>query len=110
MMGLERIIKVWFVLAVRSYQWGISPFIPARCRYLPTCSEYAIEAIHVHGACTGARLALQRLARCHPFGGHGLDPVPAKPATDACANPVDITMSKSCHDESELASQPVKPE
>jgi putative membrane protein insertion efficiency factor len=52
-----------------------------RCRYLPTCSEYAREAIETHGAWRGTGLALRRLGRCHPWGGHGFDPVP--PARDA---------------------------
>jgi hypothetical protein len=58
------------------YQKLCSPFMPAACRYLPTCSEYAREAVMRHGACTGAWLTLKRLARCHPWGGSGHDPVP----------------------------------
>jgi len=61
---------------IRFYQYGISPFTPMSCRYLPTCSEYAREAIVQHGALRGGWLALRRLARCHPLGGHGYDPVP----------------------------------
>ncbi|HVE94405.1 MAG TPA: membrane protein insertion efficiency factor YidD [Acidimicrobiales bacterium] len=48
------------------------------CRYLPTCSAYALEALELHGAGRGSWLALRRLARCHPWGGHGLDPVPSE--------------------------------
>ena len=62
--------------AVRGYQLLISPFLPPACRFLPTCSEYAAEAIERHGARRGAFLALRRLARCHPWGGSGYDPVP----------------------------------
>ena len=66
---------------IRGYQLTISSVTPASCRYLPTCSEYAREALHRHGAARGTWLALRRLARCHPWGGMGYDPVPA-PARD----------------------------
>ena len=61
---------------VRLYQIFLSPALPPRCRYLPTCSDYAIEALARHGALGGSWLALRRLARCHPWGGSGYDPVP----------------------------------
>lgn len=61
---------------IRGYQVAISPLLPARCRYVPTCSEYAIEAIVRYGARKGIRLAIKRILRCHPLGGHGYDPVP----------------------------------
>lgn len=61
---------------IRFYRKGISPLLPPSCRYTPTCSEYAAEAITRYGAGRGGWLALRRLARCHPFGGHGHDPVP----------------------------------
>lgn len=61
---------------IRFYQRGISPLLPPSCRYVPTCSAYAEEAIRRYGAGRGGWLALRRLARCHPFGGHGHDPVP----------------------------------
>ncbi|MGH7046718.1 MAG: membrane protein insertion efficiency factor YidD [Stellaceae bacterium] len=62
--------------AVRGYQLLISPVRPPCCRFLPTCSDYAIEALARHGAWRGTGLALWRLARCHPWGGSGYDPVP----------------------------------
>jgi putative membrane protein insertion efficiency factor len=65
-----------FSAAVRGYQLLVSPFLPPACRFLPTCSEYAAEAIERHGAWVGIVLALRRLARCHPWGGSGYDPVP----------------------------------
>jgi putative membrane protein insertion efficiency factor len=58
------------------YKYCISPLTPASCRYIPTCSEYAVQAIKKHGAFKGLQLALKRLSRCHPWGGHGYDPVP----------------------------------
>lgn len=67
------------MMAVRAYRLCLSPFLPPRCRYLPTCSEYALEALAQHGAWRGGRLALGRLARCHPWGGSGYDPVPSVP-------------------------------
>ncbi len=63
---------------IRFYQIAISPLIGPRCRYIPTCSQYALEAIHTYGAFKGSCLATKRLCRCHPWGGHGYDPVPKK--------------------------------
>jgi putative membrane protein insertion efficiency factor len=64
------------LLLVRFYQLFISPLTPPSCRYTPTCSAYAAEAIGKYGAWQGGRLALRRIGRCHPWGGHGHDPVP----------------------------------
>jgi putative membrane protein insertion efficiency factor len=61
---------------IRLYQILVSPALAPRCRYLPTCSDYAIEALARHGVAAGLFLALSRLARCHPWGGSGYDPVP----------------------------------
>ncbi|GHD81225.1 membrane protein insertion efficiency factor YidD [Vogesella fluminis] len=65
-----------FVLLIRFYQLAISPWLPPRCRYQPTCSAYAIEALQKHGVIKGSWLAIRRISRCHPFGGSGHDPVP----------------------------------
>lgn len=62
--------------ALRAYKLLLSPLFTGSCRYLPTCSDYAAQAIREHGAMRGGWLALRRLARCHPFGGSGLDAVP----------------------------------
>ncbi len=64
------------VLFVRAYQVGISPLLPASCRYYPSCSAYAIEALERHGAVRGSWLAARRILRCHPFRAGGFDPVP----------------------------------
>ena len=70
---------------VTAYRWLVAPVLGANCRYCPSCSEYAIEALRIHGAGRGSVLALRRLLRCHPWGGHGLDPVP--PAAAARPRP-----------------------
>lgn len=64
------------VALIAAYQACVSPFVLPACRFLPTCSEYAREAIERHGIWRGTRLTLRRLLRCHPLGGSGLDPVP----------------------------------
>ena len=69
---MARLLK----LMIRGYQLWISPLLGPRCRYQPTCSAYALEAVETHGALKGFWLALRRIARCHPLGGHGHDPVP----------------------------------
>jgi putative membrane protein insertion efficiency factor len=61
---------------VRFYQLAISPWTPAACRFTPTCSAYAIDALREHGAARGVWLSVRRIARCHPWGGFGYDPVP----------------------------------
>jgi uncharacterized protein len=63
---------------IRLYQLVISPVLPPACRYWPSCSDYAAEAIATHGALKGGGLALRRLLRCHPWGGSGVDPVPPR--------------------------------
>jgi len=61
---------------LRAYKRWISPMLPHACRYVPTCSEYALEAVERHGAIRGVGLAVTRLLRCHPFANAGYDPVP----------------------------------
>ncbi|MGA7261241.1 MAG: membrane protein insertion efficiency factor YidD [Stellaceae bacterium] len=75
-------MRLAFKGAVRAYQLFVSPLLLPSCRYLPSCSEYAAEAIERHGALRGSILALRRVARCHPWGGSGYDPVPAPAALD----------------------------
>ena len=64
------------ILLVRAYQTGLSPLLPPSCRYYPSCSAYAIEALEKHGALRGGWLAIRRISRCHPFRPGGFDPVP----------------------------------
>ncbi len=72
-----RQLLVWLLCApILFYQRYISPLTPPSCRFTPTCSAYALEAIRKHGPLKGLWLAVRRILRCHPFGGHGYDPVP----------------------------------
>ena len=64
------------ILIARAWQLGPSLILPPSCRYTPSCSAYAIEALRRYGAAKGGWLAARRIARCHPWGGHGYDPVP----------------------------------
>ena len=66
------------IAPIRLYQMFISPLLPPSCRFTPSCSQYAIEALRIHGPLRGSWLALRRLLRCHPWGGSGYDPVPPK--------------------------------
>jgi len=65
-----------FILLIKIYQLIISPLFPSSCRYLPTCSQYTLEALKKYGLFKGGWLGLKRIFRCHPWGGSGYDPVP----------------------------------
>jgi hypothetical protein len=65
-----------FILLIRIYQYVISPAIGPKCRYTPTCSQYAVQALQKHGLFKGGWLAIKRISSCRPGGGHGYDPVP----------------------------------
>ena len=69
-------IKKAFIYLIRLYQKVLSPMLGAQCRYTPTCSQYAVEALQKYGALKGSWLAFKRILSCNPFGGHGHDPVP----------------------------------
>ena len=72
---MNRLAKVTVVQLVRGYKWLLSPLLPPACRYLPTCSEYAIEAVERYGALRGSCMAAWRILRCHPLAASGYDPV-----------------------------------
>ncbi|HRP60639.1 MAG TPA: membrane protein insertion efficiency factor YidD [Vicingus sp.] len=73
---LATLISKLFILLIRFYQLSISPILGQNCRYDPTCSQYAIEALKKYGVIKGGWLGIKRIASCHPWGGHGHDPVP----------------------------------
>ncbi len=73
---IARIVGWLFIGLIRFYQGAISPFFPPSCRYVPTCSQYGLEAIKKHGPFRGGWLTIKRLFSCHPWGGSGYDPVP----------------------------------
>ena len=73
---ISQLLTYPFILLVRFYQVAISPLKPPTCRFSPTCSTYALEALKKYGLLKGGRLALGRIMRCHPLGGSGYDPVP----------------------------------
>lgn len=75
---IGKLLSLAAIGLVRFYQLAISPLFPASCRYVPTCSQYTIEALQIHGFWRGSWLGLKRIARCHPWGGSGYDPVPPK--------------------------------
>ncbi|MBA2762093.1 MAG: membrane protein insertion efficiency factor YidD [Segetibacter sp.] len=76
MKELSKILIYPFVLLIKIYQVGISPLLGSQCRFTPTCSQYAKEALQKHGIFKGSWLAIKRIAKCNPWGGHGHDPVP----------------------------------
>lgn len=77
MKWILRVLSFPFIAIIKIYQWTISPILGAnKCRFTPTCSNYALEALKKYGVFKGTWLAIKRISRCHPFGGHGYDPVP----------------------------------
>ncbi|MCB9245120.1 MAG: membrane protein insertion efficiency factor YidD [Flavobacteriales bacterium] len=74
--GIGKLLSLLLIIPIRIYQLILSPLLPNSCRFQPTCSQYSIEAIAKHGPLKGLWLAIRRISRCHPWGGHGHDPVP----------------------------------
>jgi len=70
------LLSAFFIALIKVYQFTLSPFLGKQCRFVPTCSQYGIEAIQKHGALKGSWLAIKRIVRCNPWGGSGYDPVP----------------------------------
>lgn len=74
--ALTRLPRTALIYLVKGYQVSLSPLLPPSCRYFPSCSAYAVEALEKHGAIRGSWLAARRILRCHPFRPGGFDPVP----------------------------------
>ncbi|MBK7433321.1 MAG: membrane protein insertion efficiency factor YidD [Chitinophagaceae bacterium] len=73
---LLTILSFPFIVLIKLYQWIISPWMGQKCRYTPTCSQYGVEALKKYGPVKGLWLTFKRVSKCHPWGGHGYDPVP----------------------------------
>ena len=73
---LRSLLSFPFIAIIKIYQWVLSPLLGPKCRFTPTCSNYALEAFKKYGPLKGLGLALRRISRCHPWGGHGHDPLP----------------------------------
>jgi putative membrane protein insertion efficiency factor len=80
---ISRALVTLLLLPIRGYQRFLSPMTTPHCRFAPTCSAYAVEALRVHGPLRGSWLAIRRVARCHPFHAGGYDPVPNTPTPGA---------------------------
>ena len=75
---LNKIITFPIIIIIRIYQLIISPLLGSNCRFMPTCSEYAMESLKSYGLIKGLFLTVKRIGKCHPFGGRGYDPIPKK--------------------------------
>ncbi|MCL4106249.1 UNVERIFIED_CONTAM: hypothetical protein GTU68_061091 [Idotea baltica] len=75
---LKKILVFILLIPIRIYQYGISPLFPSSCRHIPTCSAYAVEAMKEWGPLRGTWMGMKRIARCHPWGTSGYDPVPTR--------------------------------
>lgn len=75
---IMKVLSWLLILPVYFYKYAISPILPASCRHVPTCSQYTIESLKIHGPFKGLWLATRRILHCHPWGTHGYDPVPPK--------------------------------
>lgn len=79
---MNKVFSYILIVPIRIYQWTLSPILGQNCRHVPTCSQYAIEAIQIWGPIKGLKLALNRIRKCHPWGSSGYDPVPKKDDSD----------------------------
>lgn len=76
MKTILKLLALPFIVLIKLYQWIISPWLGAKCRFTPSCSNYSLEAFKKYGVFKGFWLTVNRIRRCHPWGGHGYDPVP----------------------------------
>ena len=91
MTPFHSVMRFLLLLPLRVYRVALSPLLPPRCRYAPSCSAYAVEAVERHGVIKGTALAVRRVMRCHPWGGSGFDPVP--PASSPSSSSPQQTVS-----------------
>ena len=75
---LNKIVTFPLILLIRGYQLIVSPMLGSNCRFMPTCSEYALESLKTYGLIKGAFLTIKRIGKCHPWGSNGYDPIPTK--------------------------------
>lgn len=83
--ALTRVLYMLLIGIIRLYQYGVSPLLGPRCRFWPTCSNYAVEALQLHGPFKGGWLALKRILKCHPWHAGGVDPVPPLEGCPCCS-------------------------
>ena len=83
---LDLPLRLLLLFLIHAYRLVLSPVLPPSCRFTPTCSTYGLEAIRRHGALYGGWLTLRRIARCHPWGGMGYDPVPGESHGPGCGH------------------------
>ena len=104
---MKSLPKSLLLYPIGVYRRWLSPFLPPHCRYYPTCSEYAVQAVSTHGAARGTRLALWRLLRCNPFSPGGFDPVPriVRPSVPASAHPLRTTDAPADADDASEAKR-----
>ena len=75
---INKVATFPLLILIRGYQFVISPLLGSNCRFMPTCSEYAMESLRSYGLIKGSYLTIKRIGKCHPWGGHGYDPIPTK--------------------------------
>ena len=75
---LNKIVTFPLILLIRGYQLIVSPMLGSNCRFMPTCSEYALESLKTYGLIKGTYLTIKRIGKCHPWGSNGYDPIPTK--------------------------------
>ena len=75
---LNKIVTFPLILLIRGYQLIVSPMLGSNCRFMPTCSEYALESLKTYGLIKGTYLTIKRIGKCRPWGSHGYDPIPTK--------------------------------
>lgn len=93
---LQQLLRLPFVAVIKCYQWFISPLLGPRCRFYPSCSHYALEALETHGVLKGSWLSVKRIGRCHPGNPGGIDLVPGTEQKHHCVDP---QCSHSAHKE-----------